>query len=248
MYYFFSFVNKKVDLENPGMYGSDYQRSLGLEEHICSHVWSPNIFKDGVRKEKNFLRSYWCVLDFDSEMKLHEAIDTFCDCQHIIGITKSHSHDHHKFRVCIPWDKPITSLALYRANIGRVINIHNSDVQCKDGARFFYPCKEIISTSKEGYTMEIRGISSVSSSPLPPASPLPKSLPRWVKGVLRYGCQDGTRNTTCYQIGADMAKAGFNIDEIVNIIMKSPIPIDETKKDEVLRAVKNGVDKWLRKN
>ena len=70
------------DTATPWKYKSDYKTVNTQDVHRIakgmSHcVWSPIIWKEGERLQKNFLSCEWAALDFDNgEMSLEEAIKT----------------------------------------------------------------------------------------------------------------------------------------------------------------------------
>jgi hypothetical protein len=127
-----------------------------------------------------------------------------------------------------------------------------ADSQCKDGARFFWPCTEIIQSSHEGYTQQVVSVTKEQWNPpdyrtyhYDSALANTKTLPRWTRNYLQFGAPEGTKNTTCFKIAASMARRGFSPDEIVDIIMNSPIPVDKSDnvRREVTAAVKSGYNR-----
>lgn len=212
---------------------------------ISRFPWSGIQWYRGHRLQKNFGRAAWCVLDFDdSELTLEQACKIFCDCMHVIGTTKSHQKAKNgvvrdRFRVALRFEDPIEDLETYRASMRYYIAKYDADPVCVDGARFFWPCVEIKSFGN-GYTQEI-------VQPPPPKAPKDysayreeKALPHWIEGLLKYGCVDGARNTTCFKLGLYLVQCGFDEDEIVEMIMASPIPVGPHVVEEVTVAVRNG--------
>jgi hypothetical protein len=156
-------VNKNpVDVTKPNYYARDYYAEalpLGLESLIliiANRVWSDCLWKDGRRRQEGFLGSYFCVVDVDSGYPLAQAIKDVCDVQHIIGTTKSHGVKGDRYRIIFPWGDKITDLDLYRYNLGCAIDHFDGDGQCIDAARYFWPCREIVSASLEGPTKEVK--------------------------------------------------------------------------------------------
>jgi len=178
----------------------DSWRMEYLERAITKHCWSPIIIKGGHRLEKNFLGSYICALDFDAPYTpLACAIEEFKDFSHIIATTKSHQKPKNgvvcdRYRVVLWWERLITDLAEYKFNLAKQIDNYYSDKQCKDGARFFFPCVDIVSSNGNGKVIEVVK---------PPALDVaPKKV------FTRYGLSgikkdikipnSGSRNTTCF--------------------------------------------------
>ena len=121
-----------------------------IAECVKRFFWSPIVFKQGHRCQDNFLTSHFCAMDFDDlDMSLQEAMDAFQDCNVIIGTTKSHQRVKggvvcDRFRVIIPWEKPINDLLTYKYNMSLVAQRYPLDKKATDGARGFWPCNEIV--------------------------------------------------------------------------------------------------------
>lgn len=225
----------------PGAANLDFDQVPGIMTEWC---WSPVQWTGGIRHQKHFNRAFFIALDFDDgEMSLAEAINTWCDCIHVIGTTRSHQVAKKeapacdRFRVLLKLDRVVEDVESYRATVSHYVRIYGSDRACVDGARFFFPCKTIASLSAEGYTQEV----------LPPKPRVVKdysfyrefkSVPRWIQGVLKFGVPIGQRNSMCFKIGKHLYLCGFDPREIIIMIHQSPIDIDIT---EIERAVKNGV-------
>lgn len=123
-----------------------------FERMVTSKVWCPCSLSKGVRLESGFIASAICALDFDTPHTTIEwAISEFYKYEHIIGTTKSHQKEKNgvtcdRFRVILFWDKLITNLAEYKHNMRLMITRYGADAACSDGARFFYPCQEIVAS------------------------------------------------------------------------------------------------------
>lgn len=201
--------------------GGKYSAITKLSTYITKLSWSPVVFKGGYRLEKNFLYSDWAVLDYDDGMStVDEAIERFCDCVHIIGTTKSHTPEHHRFRVCIPWMERIETIAKFRFNQNEFIKDYDTDAQCKDGARFYYPCKEVVSFNAEGYRVTVKE---------PPKEPPKKAYKHSKTGFssavtffMKNPINEGIRNTQIYQVSKDLFRIGLDKQVVFQIILKSP--------------------------
>lgn len=141
---------------------------------ISNRVWSPIVWKNGKRDSANFIASNFLALDFDeSDMTLDTAVNNvFCDQIHIIGTTKSHQiHKNRKlpcdrYRVVLKLDGTITDLDQYIGTISPLITHYGADESGKDGARFFYPCQDIISIGYDGYSEAIVPVAEVAAKPI----------------------------------------------------------------------------------
>lgn len=211
-------VSKNIGL-NPK--SSLFVETKKLSKILTIYSWSPIIFHNGERREKNFSYSDWAVLDYDDGMTtVEQAVNTFSDCIHIIGTTKSHTDEHHRFRVCVPWSERITSLDVFKHNQATLVKNYDTDKQCKDGARFYYPCKRIVSVNGEGFRVEV-------DFKIPKKSFTPKSFTKTgfssaVTFFMKNVRDEGFRNEQVYQVAKDLFRIGLDKQCVEQIIMKSP--------------------------
>ena len=195
-------------------------------ECIVKWPWSPMQWHNGIRKQTNFCQAQWVALDFDDgKMEIGEAQSIFQDCVHMIGPTKSHRKDKggivcDRFRVLLRLETPIEQLGIYRATLSHYIKKYGSDPQCVDGARFFWPCQSIFSSGVEGRSLKViqptiaimaKENSIVAAGILNP----------WAYSMLRTEIPEGHRNTVCWQLGNDLAKAGYSPMESCQIVINS---------------------------
>ncbi len=218
---------------------------------IGRHVWSPVTWDGGRRRQDCFKRADLCVLDFDSpEMSLAEALRAFCDSAHIIGTTRNHQKEKSgitcdRFRVVLRFDRPITCLRSYVYSLQKVVSRYPADPSPKDGARFFFPCREIVSVATDGYT------ETAYEAPPPPDRSVQiaalrragrlGTIPAWAKRLVTEGAAIGDRHTACYRLGAQLVHTGLSEEEIIGIVMQGPLA--EIGADDVRRAVENGAGK-----
>lgn len=237
-----------------GFHTIDTNDPRRLARGLTSYVCAPGIFKEGYRIQDNFLYADWIGLDFDSgELSLVQAIDNvFCDMTHVIGTTMSHQSEpewRDKFRVMIPLERRITDLALYRHQLAVAMDRWPCDEKCKDGARFFYPCREIVSVNIDGYSWEV-------DENIPPPPPYQavtagrvkhRSVTNWCRSRFKVVWPVGERNPTCYRIGCELGTLGFRPEEIVEMILESPTYAGKSApKKEIFEAVRNGVKRGLK--
>lgn len=225
-----------------------------IKKGASLYAWSAIVWGSGERHSSNFEIAHFCALDFDTpEFSLSQAIENiFPDFAHIIGTTKSHQKEKvtksgrvlppcDRFRVVIPFEKPISDYRSYRYTMQYYIDRYGADTSCKDGARFFWP-SPAVSANEDPEALKLDVIDA------PPEKEerdysvyrAERFIPRWIEGLLKFGCPDGTRNTTCFKIGIYLTKCGYQEDEITSLIMASPIPIGPEVRAEVAAAVANG--------
>jgi hypothetical protein len=158
------------DWENPGsQLMRDHPKTTGREQlntfdpHVVAKLvrefaWSPIVWAGGVRKSDCFAAALWCALDFDDGVyTLADACDDVASAglTHVIGTTKSHGKAKDnapacdRFRLLLRFDRVVDSRALYeRAMRAAMQDFNGADKSCKDAARFFFPCMEIVSAAK----------------------------------------------------------------------------------------------------
>lgn len=125
---------------------------------LTTNIWSPIIWKGGIRTKSHFESAAYYALDFDGGTSLAEMV-SFCrdlGLAHVIGTTKSHGKEKiapsgkltppcDRFRVVLKAESACTSSELYRYNLAIAAERFRCDDACTDAARFFYPCQEIVS-------------------------------------------------------------------------------------------------------
>jgi hypothetical protein len=249
---FVSIHPSDVDYSKPWAYARDYQsielyNFKALARLIMGAVWSDCVWKEGHRREENFISSHLCVLDVDNGYPLEQAVKELCDTQHIIASTKSHGIKGDRFRIVLPWTTPITDLDIYRHNVERRIERFECDASCVDAARFFWPCKELVSYSAEGFTEDVKPLPinyrTKSDRQIETAEKHlqnPGTYPAWLREALRVGAKEGYRNNTIYEVAKVLFYHGKSEDETFHIIRHSKIPLATAPDKEILHAIRSG--------
>ncbi len=228
-----------------------------LSKAITNYAVSFGVFRGGHRMKDNFIKSNWIGLDFDVGVSLSSIQKTFCDHIHLLGTTKSHQVAKgneppcDRFRLFLKLNDTVTDVKKYESLVSHFIDRYEADEQCKDAARFFWPCKEIVSIEAEGFSVEVQEILDVeeeSTSYDYSDYKAVKAIPPWVEHWLRFGVRDLTRNIHCYKSAIILSQCGYNPDEIYDIVMNSAIPISKDPKvaKEVRSAVNSGVKRAAR--
>lgn len=122
-------------------------REFNSEEELFDLVtnfgWSPSIFS-GHRKNANFSFCDVLALDIDNGMRLEEA-ELICKnnkLSALISPSPSFTPEHHKFRIILPLVRRISTPEEFEATWLKLAEVFPSiDDQCKDMARFFFPCR-----------------------------------------------------------------------------------------------------------
>ena len=192
---------------------------------VCGVAWSNCVWSGSRRRGEYFVASYFCSLDFDDgSYSLDEALCDWQDSICLIGTTKSHRKPKNgiiadRFRIVAPWENPLTSLDHYRQNQSRVIRSYGADDACKGGAQFFWPCKEIIHLSNNGYTVETKPFAK------------PKNyqkqkigfVPQWIRKILEEEIvPKGQRNNQFFKVAINLIECGWDAAKVERAILASP--------------------------
>lgn len=195
-----------------------------IERAITSRVWSPACFTGGVRLEKNFLGSYICALDFDApNTPLHCAIEQFKDYSHIIGTTKSHQKEKNgitcdRYRVVLWFDRLVTDLAEYKHNMTLQISAYYADKACKDGARFFFPCKEIVSSNGNGKLVPVETLPVVKQHTASGVPLKTYSKVKSTRSLMNVKPAEKNRNDAVYGLVKDLIAANLDPRACLDVI------------------------------
>lgn len=193
---------------------------------ILDHVWSPIIWREGVRRSEHFERCELLALDFDEGWSLERAREFFAGFWHVIATTRNHGKDKNgivcdRFRVILKLQIPIACASALAATLSRIKTFAPIDGSCKDAARLFFPCSELVSVSQ--------GLSwTPEPSPPPQKRPeLPASqggeVPPWLMRKIMAGAPAGNRSNTAYKIGCDAARCGVSVERLSEAFLTSPL-------------------------
>jgi len=228
---------------------------------ICTKAWSPIIWEDGFRKKQNFLTSEYLSLDFDDGRWTLDAALTWV-MEHgykaIIATTKSHQLEKisskgvvtpatDRFRVVIPFSREIDDIETFEYNMKEVMKICPVDISCKDGGRFYFPCKEIVHFLDGGnypvieYTDAMKkensdGLLNHKKKLLEHKKN--STISRWVFSVLYGNTKTGDRHKTAYRMGAELKACGWTLEAIYAVCNSTNLK--DIGVDELQRAVTNG--------
>lgn len=239
---------------------------------MARYVWSPIVWKNGHRLNENFHRADWIALDFDEGLTLIEAKENiFADRVCIIGTTKSHQKPKNgiicdRFRVMLKLQLPITNAVAYKAQIQNHVDNYGCDSAAKDGARFFWPCRDIVVVSPEGELEEVLPtpsdptkynhdyIGQVQKDFLENGKM--KSIQGWLARFLSDGeIPDwaGGRHSICHKAATKLLVRGLEPEEVVEHIWNAPFDKDMKggdgkgyTKEELEKSVESAL-KWLKK-
>ena len=142
-----------------------------LKDFVCKHIWAHEVFKYNYRNSANFIKTDLIPLDIDNDGEqkclLDEAKVKFAGYKHIIATSRTHQKIKHpgtsnekpavdRFRVILFLEKTITDAEIYKQTwLALEKQFPFVDPQTKDTARYWYPCKEIISIKESGKLVSV---------------------------------------------------------------------------------------------
>ena len=229
-------------------------------KQVCTEIWSPLLWKGGHRGKANFYKSCVVALDFDDGSftlaDAKELIDDF-GMSHILATTKSHQLAKttdtgvirmpvDRFRLIFIAENYTEDREQYEYNMGQLAEIYGCDKSCKDSARFFWPCKDVISVGKgrryhwQEFPIDYERDEVARERQRRRLQKYPKgAFPSWIRDIFRFGVPVGERHVTCYKLGACLSMMSYTEDEIVNLLIRTKLA--DIGDAEVRRAVQNGI-------
>jgi hypothetical protein len=209
----------------PHCYRDKFIPRILTVDAFFNSVWAPAIYKGGFRLEKQWLSCSIAALDFDNGMTIEQALEIFREYEHIIATTKSHGIKGDRFRVVLFFEHTISNLELYKHNMRLLTDKFGADKACKDGARFFYPCKDLVS-SMGGVSLPV--------VPLPVASkPVKRTRTNSFLSLLDVRpAPEGSRNRCTFAAACKFFRAGLSEDAIYErvSVISNGLPREEISK------------------
>ncbi len=240
-----------------------------LSNFMLTQVWSPIVYKKGYRRAISFSYAQLVALDFDNDGSGPEITieDTkhWCDTMgvsYIIGTTKSHQKEKttlagvvrppvDRYRLVFIAKDKCENRTAYEYNMAEAVTIFGSDRSGKDGARFFFPCKEIVAIGRgvkwEWQTPPISHLSNEQrlekTFRIASLDAQQGVVPLWVIAILNGHTviEPGQRHTTCYKLGYHLALRGWSLEKIIGKITQTRLK--EIGIPDVERAITNGYDR-----
>lgn len=221
-----------------------------VKDKITEVPWSPILYNHNTRKEFNFNRSRLVVLDIDDGLPLDEAIGAVRDYRHIIGTTKSHQIEKNgkpacdRYRVILVAKDWCLNLAQYKRSMKFFADQFGGDKSCTDGARYFWPCEDIVSFNEYGEMV------NWSDPPIEryrrKIQRVDRQCPDFIADLLnmKYLGKSGSRHHTLFFCCAELGRCGFGVDEMQEKVLLSPLAdeliSEHNNIEEVIRHVRNG--------
>lgn len=194
-----------------------------LSTRVVIEMWSPGIFAHGERLNTKLKSIQLLVLDFDSgQPTLEEARELFAPYRHIIGTSRSHNKVKgskpacDRFRVILDLGETITNDADYKAAwFAAAARWPTIDAACKDSARFFFPCTEIVSVNDAGLSFTERERYQQRPQVTKSSQNVTKKgrLSKLTKDFLIDGAAEGEWHGRFFKAAMDFKEQGYEVDD-----------------------------------
>lgn len=239
---------KKFDGYDSFKYRANFERLSNmslLKETILTCAWSPIVWKNNYAKTDNFESSSFLALDFDTpgEETMEEINHSLQDHKRIIATTKSHNILKNgivcdRFRLIIPFTKTITDYKTYKYTYQRALDKYPwADKSCTDGARFFFPSKEVVFFDRESeYKWEVLEPAFDPEADkfvrLPPTG----KIPLWCLKFINDGVVGHSRNMTLLGVCCELFRQGFVEADVRRIVMRAKIDWHGVNLEAIIKS------------
>lgn len=213
-----------------------------IADGICRYAWSGIVWEDGRRLKTAYLHSDFCVLDIDDtehRYPLEQAIRAYSDCMHVIGTTRNHQKDKagvtcDRYRIVLPWAERIVDRHVYEWSMKRIHGKNDAiDASTLSAGQHFFPCREIVSVSRDGYFQEVFTDMPESGGGDPYGAVVNSKatyymmtgkLPHWLVNFLQSGdAPEGRRHFKSLGAAIELAEYGFSQEEILQELIRIPL-------------------------
>ena len=230
---------------------------------VTSAVWSPILWDGGLRQRKAYMACNLIVLDFDTGRPTIAAMAEKMKAEGLrffIGTTKSHGVEKitpagivkpacDRYRLAIATEPLADTWQQYTWQMAKIMQkFPSADGSCKDGARYFFPCREIV-IACDGRAFR------------PPKPPKVKVLeqrvrslaqkdvrlgrcgilPPEIKAFLRHGAFKGERRPSLFKYAARLKRLGWNDLKIIEALTMAPFDRTGIDEDEITRHIQRGI-------
>lgn len=222
---------------------------------LLKHPWAPGLFKDGVRANKNLESIGLLVLDIDEGCTLNEALKIFANYKHVIGTSKSHQLNKNgvvcdRFRVILFLEQHATSDSEFKEYwFAAFAKWPFIDKACKDSARFFFPCKEIVSVNESGALFgERRYLEKTQVTNAPSNVTKKGKLSKATKDFLAEGAPPGEWHGRFFKACMDFKEQGYTEEEATSKLQLATGHLDETDLQQIEDVYSNREPKYGPRN
>ena len=207
---------------------------------------------NGHRKADNFIPGQNCIAwDIDQGMTVEEAVQRLNGYVFLLYTTKSHTEEHHKFRILMPtktmfYVNPEQHKQMYE-NLSQVLGLPTYDVSTRNVSRLWFTNPGgMVLANKEAELLDVRCC-------IPTTERAEQVLPKLedvdfdkldirVQGMLRWlltNTTEGSRNMNLFRYGAFLRDLGFSSSEIESMLLEANAmlvpPLDDREVAQIAR-------------
>ena len=227
-----------------------------MSKLITQNPWSPSLFRENYRNNKNFMRAHCIALDIDDSLSLKEAYNIFKDFKHIIAPSRNHQKLKNgvicdRFRIILFLSKPILSQDEFRATWKAVHNLCPwADPSCSNPGRHYYPSSSIYSAKGKGKLIIPQKPKIVKKKIISPTSDqqyflnwTTRALKPSTQNLLMVGAPSGSRNNKLFKAALDLAQKGYPLSWALE---KLPIHLidQDFSEEEAHTCINNAYSKF----
>lgn len=206
-----------------------------VAQYISEYPWAPGIFAGKIRNNKTLESIQLLVLDVDEGCTLEQAKKIFAPLKHIIGTSKSHRAEKNgivcdRFRVILFLPEAVTTDEEFKAYWFAAFDKWPFiDKACKDSARFFFPCTEIVSVNESGIEFtEIKVQQPVVDKSKPNIGNNQKGrLSQATKDFIAFGAPSGEWHHALFKAAADCKEQNYSQEETEHLLAKATGTLDD---------------------
>jgi len=229
----------------------------------CKYAWSPIVWS-GSRLISNYKSCSFLVLDYDTGTPTIEKMTAKMrrlGLMFFIGTTKSHQKektskagvieppcDRYRLVICIKNDFHKESRR-FKWQMNKIMGMWPSpDKSCKDQARFFFPCKDIV-VIENGQRFELPQAPSDKQLKAKYERLDNKKVSKAMLGALPYDIDQFINNGICserrpmvFKTASFLFRSGWRSDTIQQTILNAPFNKDDLKMSDLIRQIRNGIE------
>jgi hypothetical protein len=220
---------------------------------ITQFLWAPGLFQNDTRSNANLKSIGLLVLDIDNGCSLSDGVKLFSKYKHVIGTSRSHGIEKKgvvadRFRVVLFLETPASSDSEFKEHwFAAFAKWPFIDQACKDSARFFFPCKEIVSVNEDGELFSERSF-QITAAQMPRqdhgGATRKGKLSKATKDFLIEGAAPGEWHGKFIKAAIDFKEQGFDIDEARLKLTAVTGHLDETDEQQLEDVYNNRPSKY----
>ena len=215
-----------------------------LKKLICEYAWAAAVFEGNQRSNANVRGVDFIALDIDGDLTIEDAKERIREngFSAVIGTTRNHQRPKRvgnrslkacdRFRIIFPLSETVVNDDDFKATWSKVVELFpESDPACKDAARFFWPCKEVVASFK-GKKVQVCLSKSWSGLKTEPSSKISSSgtrgnLSKATLNFIARGAPVGQWHNRFFKAATDLKEQGYSRTEAQVFLSKATGTLDK---------------------